>query len=129
MCVHEATCRNDDGHQLLARTPAQLESEITVVPVTKQMLVNLDYRMGLRADVDKGERELLAYAITLRDAWWLCGPDNGTVRALQVLKLFERMVSFEAITRASGQRVSMPSKHYTERWLSDHRTQLFLEEV
>lgn len=128
MCIHEATCYKN-GCQLVARTPKELESEITVVPVSKLMLVNLDFKMGLLAGVDKGERELLAYALTLRDAWWLCGPDNGTVRALKALKLFDRMVSLEAIAVASGHRASMPDKHYTERWLSDHRTQFLLEQA
>jgi len=39
------------------------------------------------------------------------------------------MISLESIAAASGHRAPMPSKHYTERWLSDHRTQALLEEV
>jgi len=129
MCIHEATCRDKDGHQLIVRTSAELEPEIIVGQVTEKMQADLLFRIGLQADVHKGERDLLAYALSLRDAWWLCGPDNGTVRALQVLKLFDRMVSLEAIALASGHRAPMPSKHYTDRWLSDHLTRALLEEV
>ncbi|MDB6026073.1 MAG: hypothetical protein JWM68_2296 [Verrucomicrobiales bacterium] len=129
MCIHEVTCRDKSGHQLITRTPAELESEIIVVEVTDEMRVDMDFRIRLVADVHRGERDLLAYALTLRDAWWLCGPDNGTVRALQVLKLFDRMVSLEAIASASGHSATMLSRHYTERWLSDHRTQALLEEL
>jgi len=129
ICIQEATQVNRDGHQLVARTEAEVTAEITVGPVTDQMRMALEFRIGLRADVHKGERDLLAYALTLRDAWWLCGPDNGTVRAMKVLRIFDRMVSLESIAAASGHRAPMPSKHYTERWLSDHRTQAFLEEV
>jgi hypothetical protein len=129
ICIQEATQVNRDGHQLVARTEAEVAAEITIGPVTDQMRTALDFRIGLRADVHKGERDLLAYALTLRDAWWLCGPDNGTVRAMKVLRIFDRMISLESIAAASGHRAPMPSKHYTERWLSDHRTQALLEEV
>lgn len=129
MCIHEVTCTSKRGYRLLTRMPADLEKEITVATVTKKMRSDLDFRMGLRADVDKGERDLLAYALTLRGAWWLCGPDNGTVRALQVLKLFDHMVSLEAIATAAGHSAAMPSKHFTERWLADHRTQILFEET
>lgn len=129
ICIQEATQVNRDGHQLVARTDAEIAEEITISPVTDQMRMALEFRIGLRADVHKGERDLLAYAITLRDAWWLCGPDNGTVRAMKVLRIFDRMISLESIAAASGHRAPMPSKHYTERWLSDHRTQALLEEV
>lgn len=129
ICIQEATQVNRDGRQLVTRSDADIAAEITISPVTDQMRMALEFRIGLRADVHKGERDLLAYALTLRDAWCLCGPDNGTVRAMKVLRIFDRMISLESIVAASGHRVQMPSKHYTERWLSDHRTQALLEEV
>jgi len=129
ICVQEATQVDRDGRRLVARAEEEIAGEITLGPVTDQMRAALEYRIGLRADVHKGERDLLAYALTMRDAWWLCGPDNGTVRAMKVLKIFERMVSLESIAAACGHKAAMPSKHFTERWLSDHRTQMFLEEV
>lgn len=129
ICVQEATQTDKDGRQLVARAMREVAAEITVGPVTEEMRSALEFKIGLRADVHKGERDLLAYALTLSDAWWFCGPDNGTVRAMKVLRILHRMVSLESIAIASGHRGPMPSNHYTERWLSNHRTQAALEEV
>jgi hypothetical protein len=129
ICVQEATQTDKDGRQLVVRTKEEVAAEITVGLVTDEMRTALEFEIGLRADVHRGERDLLAYALTLPEAWWLCGPDNGTVRAMKVLRILNRMVSLESIATSSGHRGPMPSKHYTERWLSDHRTQALLDEA
>jgi hypothetical protein len=128
ICITEAT-RYKKGTQLVARSAAELEREIKVAEVTEQMRLDLEYRIGLRADVHDGERDLMAYALTLREVWWLCGPDNGTLRAMHALRLLDRMVSLETLSIASGHRATMPSKHYTDRWLIERRTQLRFDEI
>ncbi len=86
--------------------------------------------IGNRNDVDAGERDLLAYACSLKgEVWWLCGPDNGTVHAMRTLKLFERMVSLESIGEGCGHRFKSLPHNYTERWLENHRRDFLFEDL
>jgi len=86
--------------------------------------------VGNQTDLDEGERDLLAYARSLaKNAWWLCGPDNGTVRAMQTLRIFDRMVSLQTLARRTGHQLGELPHNFTERWLSDHRTREALQNM
>jgi hypothetical protein len=122
-CVEEATRKNKDGAVLVNRKPDELAAELTLGNPDKVATLSLTLKIGSQADLNDGERDLLAYARTLPGAWFLCGPDNGTVRAMQILTLLDRMVSLEALAGDAGHRFKNPlPNHFTERWLSDHRT-------
>jgi hypothetical protein len=62
-----------------------------------------------------------------KGTWWLCGPDNGTVNALKLLGLLDRMVSLETLAQGVGHRLASPPYHYTEEWLSERRTRFLLD--
>jgi hypothetical protein len=127
-CVEEATRPNRRGERLVSRDDKELGAEITLGAVSDLMRAKAMLRIGHRTDVDEGERDLLAYALTLpANIWWLCGPDNGTVNALQFLGLLDRMVTLEALARGCGHAVKNLPAHYTERWLSARRTKFLLE--
>jgi hypothetical protein len=127
-CVEEATRANKSGAQLVSRKAAELEAELKLGQVTDLMRATVTLRVGHRTDLDAGERDLLAYALAIRgEAWWLCGPDNGTVNALQLLGLLDRMVSLEILARGVGHKLTSPPHHYTEKWLSDRRTRFLLD--
>ncbi len=127
-CVEEATRPNKRGARLVEREAKELAAELTLGSPDKLAHASLTLAMGHRIDVDAGERALLAYARTLSGkVWWLCGPDKGTVGALHVLGLLDRMVALETLAKASGHTVRDLRANYTERWLSEQRTRLLID--
>lgn len=128
-CIEEATRTNKKGNQLVAKSLDQFRAELTIVAVKPRMQAEVTLRVGERTDLDPGERDLLAYALTLPGrAWWLCGPDNGTVNALQILRLLDRMVTLESLMRAVGMPVDALQYHFTEKWLADRRLRFALDD-
>ena len=82
-CIEEATRQDKHRGKLIQREAGELAAELDVRPVTEVQRAALSLRTGKRSDLDDGERDLLAYALTLgREAWWLCGPDKATLKAL-----------------------------------------------
>jgi len=130
ICVQEATQPNSKGYILVRRSYKEVAAELTLGEVTPTASIALRLEVGHMSDLDAGERDLLAYARTLPpDTWWLCGPDNGTVRAMQMLRIFDRMVSLETVARGAGCRVDRLPSQFRDRWLSDHRTQEAIRDV
>lgn len=129
-CIDEATRTSKRGRRLVNREAEDLAKDFARVETISDLArAKLMLEIGNRNDVDAGERDLLAYACSLvRQVWWLCGPDNGTVHAMRTLKLFERMVSLEAIGQACGHNFSNLPQNYSERWLSNHRTNFLFED-
>lgn len=131
LCIEEATRRNKRGKCLVNRDSQDLKDDFAIVAkVDNLSRAKLMLEVGNRNDVDDGERDLLAYAQSLRGkVWWLCGPDNGTVHAMRTLKLFERMVSLEAIANTCGHQFKDLPHNYSEQWLSKHRTDFLFEDL
>jgi hypothetical protein len=127
LCVEEATRTDKRGNKLVDRPEAELAAELVLGQVEDVARADLRLAIGNRNDVDAGEAELLAYARSLPGrVWWLCGPDKGTVKAMNHLRLLERMVALESLAAACGHATSALPKNYTEKWLSDQRTSLLL---
>lgn len=118
---------NKDGVVLVRRPAKDLAAELTLGTVDLLMVTKLTFQVGSQVDIHDGEKHLLAYALTLPGVWFLCGPDNGTVRAMQILSFLDRMVSFEALANATGHRLKNLPYHFSERWLSNHRTKILLQ--
>ncbi len=126
-CVDEATRPNKRGARLVEREADDLAAELTLGAPDKLAFAALVLAMGNRIDVDAGESALLAYARTLPgNVWWLCGPDKGTVGALHILGLLDRMVSLESLAKGGGHALHGLPGNYTERWLSNQRTHFLL---
>ena len=127
ICIVEATRQNKLGRKLVDRPEAELAAELVLGKVDDLARADLRLSIGNRNDVDAGEAELLAYARTLPGrTWWLCGPDAGTVKALNHLQLLERMVALETLAKVCGHATTALPQNYTEKWLSDQRTRLLL---
>ena len=124
LCIEEATRPSKRGKRLVDRDPAELAIDFdTVGDVDDLSKTQLIFDVGNRNDVDDGERDLLAYARSLPGrVWYLCGPDNGTVQAMQILHLLDRMVSLEAMAKGCGHNFKQLPHNYSEKWLADHRT-------
>jgi hypothetical protein len=130
ICVEEATRLNASRRRLVQRTYESVAAELILGDVTDEMRMGVTLLVGHQTDLDEGERDLLAYGRSLANtAWWLCGPDNGTVRAMQTLQIFNRMVSLQTLARLAGRQFSALPHNFTERWLSNHRTQEALKSL
>lgn len=128
-CVEEATRKNRKGDVLVKRTGDELASELTLGTVDRVELAALVLRVGPHADLNDGELELLAYALTLPEAWCLCGPDEGTVRAMRLLSKLGNMVSLESLMKAIGHSTKNLRHHFSERWLSERRLEGIFENI
>lgn len=126
-CVHEATRRNGDGKVLVNKSLEGLASELTIGVVDRKKSLELRMQVGSHADLNEGELNLLAFALTLPDAWCLCGPDEGTVRAMKLLTIIHKMVSLESLMKAIGHSTKNLKYHFSEAWLSNHRLSGVLE--
>ena len=128
ICLEEATRTNKKGKRLVGKSLDQLRAELTVGEVTLRMQADVNLRLGgERTDLDPGERDLIAHALNLpAQTWWLCGPDNGAVNALQILRLLDRMVTLESLMKSVGMPVRGLEFHYTDKWLSDRRLRFAL---
>ncbi len=128
-CLEEAIRVDRHGRQLVPRKAAELKTEMRIHAVSETQRANLLLAGGHRPDLDDGERDLLAHALTLgKKGWWLCGPDKATLKTLSRLNLLERMVSLESMGHAVGHRFTALEEQYTEAWLKAKRTKLLLDE-
>lgn len=126
-CVEEATRQNKNGAVLVRRTAEDLAADLTLGTVEPLAVTRLTLEVGSHADLNDGEKHLLAYALTLSGTWLLCGPDRGTVRAMHMLSLLPKLVSLESLASTTGQKIKNLPHHFSEGWLSTFRTQLLLE--
>ncbi len=123
-CVEECETGNRNRNAVAIDT-ARLKVDLKPKVATPQMILTLAQRVGGRVDLDPGEKELLAYALSLQDCWIITSPDKAAVRAGHVLGVAERFVSLEALANDAGQRPALRDQ-YTTRWLSVFRTQVML---
>ena len=125
LCLEEATRWSKQGRRLVAKSCEELSKELTLHTPSEQQRAELLLRVGLMLDLDAGERDLLADALTLKSkARWLCGPDKASLKALNRLQLLDRMVALETLARGVGCRTSGLKDQYTEKWLGEKRLRL-----
>jgi hypothetical protein len=76
-----------------------------------------------------GEKELLAYAISVSGILRISSQDRACVRVGAKMGLLDRFVSLEEMAEAVGRkRLPLPWQ-YTKKWLSEIRTACRLEEL
>jgi hypothetical protein len=123
-CVVECETGNRRRNTVVIDT-AQLREDLQPKTVTPAMVFSLVERLGGQVDLDPGEKELLAYALTLQDAWIITSPDKAAIRAGNVLGIVDRFISLEELAADAGQHPSLRD-NYTTRWLVAFRTQVLL---
>lgn len=123
-CVEECETGNRRRNTVEVDT-ARLSAELMPKVVTPSMILTLAQRLGGKVDLDPGEKELLAYALTLADCWIVTSPDKAAVRAGHLLGVVDRFVSLEELAVDAGQRPDLRDQ-YTSRWLHNFRTQVIL---
>lgn len=127
-CVEEALRPNRKGQVLVEMPEDRFVQGITVHEVDDRL--RFDLKSQGVPDLDAGEEDLLAYARTQREYWWLCGPDRAAVRALHAIGKLDRSVSLERLMQSYMKKGKAPNLDYgqTEAWLSKFRMQLQLDE-
>jgi hypothetical protein len=77
-------------------------------------------------ELDPGERQLFAHALSRSDAWLASCADRAALKVALALGWRDRIVSLEALAHAAGARPDL-KPHFRERWLSDVRTSFLLD--
>ncbi|MBI2927010.1 MAG: hypothetical protein HYY24_15050 [Verrucomicrobia bacterium] len=126
-CLEEVIRPNRKGKKLVDRSLDELNKEVVAHEVTDAHRAVLLHALQGRVDLDDGERDLLAVALSFKtEVWWLCGPDKATLRALHLLGIIDRMCSLQGLAASAGMRLVELEEQYTEKWLSSKRTLLLL---
>jgi len=126
-CIEEALRPNRKGKRLVNRNRDDLEKEIIAHDVTDADRAVLIYKLQGRVDLDPGEMDLLSIALSIKTgAWWLCGPDKATIRAMHLMGIVDRMCSLQALAETAGAKLNNAEEQFTEKWLSSMRIQLLL---
>lgn len=107
--------------------PREAVERASVETVSPKAAATFRLRYPDADGLDKGERELLAHALTRSDDFRVCSCDKAAVRAAHTLGFLDRVVSLEIIADEVGARPN-PGLHvqFTEKFLSDWRTRLRL---
>ena len=95
--------------------------------VSEEQLAAAVTREPLIGQIDPGEKQLWAHALSRKDVWILCGPDRSNVRVAVNLGFGERLVALEPLLAAIGHRPKLPLKtHHKSDWLDSTRSQFTL---
>lgn len=113
-------------------SPADLDRMAAVHPVTDIERATLAITYEGAEAMDNGERDLFAHALRRLkkgdEMWVLSSPDKSSVRAAVHLGWADRLHSLDAIISLLGTKPKPPlEQHYTDKWLSRHRTEYLLQ--
>jgi len=96
--------------------------------VNQELQARLILNIPSAADIDLGERDLLAYAQTqARDLFLVCSPDKAGMRVAAKLGLLEQLVSLESLAARVGLRKMNFAENYTESWHKTERTKIRMD--
>ena len=122
MCARECATGAQQMHREYVPVDTNtLRENITVHEVTDAMRLQLVCQEPSAADIDDGEQDLLAFALTLPpEAYLVCSPDKACMKVAFKMGLIDRLVSLEALAERVGRRKLSLKRNYTEKW---HREQ------
>jgi len=133
ICITEATRRNFFGNKLVDCDPSELAKFIKSTPVEQALIDQMDFMLEGAQDVHEGEKALLALALQEKEpVWWICGPDGGTLRALNFLYTryrnpsMDNMCALETLTKGIGMRKQFEKDYFklSEEWLKMRRSKI-----
>ncbi len=122
MCARECASGSQQLHRDYVPVDTQaLRDNITVHAVDDTLRRELICREPSAADIDDGEKDLLAYAITLPPKVFLvCSPDKACMKVAARMGLLDRLVSLQTLADRVGRGNLKFKRNYTEKW---HRKQ------
>ena len=125
-CLIECATGNRLRTDYLPVDGEMLGTEIQVHAVTEAMRTTLLVRDPRSARLDPGERDLLAFALSLEGAWLLCDPDKAAILSAHRLNWLDRVVAIEEMALAAGLRKQGYGQNHTKRWLGEFKTRIHL---
>jgi hypothetical protein len=103
------------------------DANVKVEKVSQVQIAAAQLRSTLIAQIDAGERELLAYVATQdKNALLLSTGDRAAVRAACALGLDNQLRSLEELAQKCGQQPDV-AEWFTKAWLSRVRTECLLD--
>lgn len=118
MCARECAGGYRDQHG--SYTPVDtnlLRDQILVHSVNDSMRRSLLFREPSVTDIDDGERDLLAFAMTLPDdVYLICSPDKACMKVSAKMGLIDRLVSLQSLASRVGRGNLRFRRNYTEQW-------------
>ena len=122
MCARECASGNQQLHRTYVPVDTTaLREKIAVHKVDDALRAQLVLLEPSAADIDDGEKDLLAYAITLpADVFLVCSPDKACMKVAAKMGLLDRLVSLQALAERVGRGSLAFRRNYTEQW---HRQQ------
>lgn len=130
LCLGEVVRRNYYGARLVYKDPEELRKYLSVRSVSEEEIGMMDILIQGTTDIDPGEKSLLALALkTAGQAWLLCGPDAGTLRAMHFINKthqlcsMDQMCALETLTKGIGLRKKFEGATFnlSEEWLKTKR--------
>lgn len=105
------------------------DEKVKVTEVTNVQLAAAQLRTRLMAQIDTGERHLLAY-VAAQDKYTLLltTGDRAAVRAACALELADRLRSLEELSHVCGQKPAV-QEWFTKKWLSKVKTDYLLNSI
>lgn len=101
---------------------------VAVHKVSQEMVAMIELASSRVGDIHPGERDLLAFARLDKSAWLLTAGDRGAVKAACALGMTERLRTLEGLASQAGIQPKLAlNYHYTNKWLSEVKTEYLLE--
>ena len=120
MCAREAASGQQHRNYVPIDTVA-LRNNIQVYAVTNAMRTELILKESSAVDLDDGEKDLIAFAMTLpSNVFLICSPDKACMKVAAKLGLLDRLVSLQILAQRVGRGKLNFRRNYTEQW---HRQQ------
>ncbi len=103
---------------------------MTVEPLSDHARVEFRLAYTEADGLDRGERDLLAFAYGWNSDFVLCCCDHAVVRAAYTLGWIDSVTSLEALSQTVGARPNPPLKRqFTEQYMSKWRTSFLFGET
>lgn len=125
-CIEECATGNQRMRNPVPVNIILLTKQLSPKKVGAREIAALFSRCPLSEDLDDGEKELLAYAITLNKIYYVSSPDRKCIRVGCYLGILDSFISLETLISEAGIKANL-QVHHAEKWLSQCRTELKLE--
>lgn len=117
-CIIECATGNRRRPGYVKVEAEALRQRLRVHEVTEAMRIAFLTNDPRGNKIDPGERDLLAYALSIPEAWLLCDPDKAAILSAHRLNFLDRVVALEDMTLAAGLRKQGFGLNHTKNWLT-----------
>lgn len=120
-CAEECATGNQRRRNPVPVDMEALEEMLKPKKVDLKHIAQLQLQLAAEFDLHDGEKHLLAYGLTLRDAWLVCSADHGAINAGASLGILDRFVALEDLTKGAGLRVNL-RENFTRKYMKGKKT-------